>query len=189
MNFNTIDFETANPNYASVCAIGFTTVRDGRIEKQGSWLCRPPAGHRQFNSRNVQIHGISAATVASEPTFEDRIPDLLALLSNGLPVIAHNAKFDMNVLRQALAACGRSHDVATYYCTMEWSRLLLPELPKHRLPNVCEHYRIKLDNHHEAGSDALAAAKITLCLAQTAKAATITELDTEATSRGHGYYR
>ena len=188
MNFTTIDFETANPNYASVCTIGWTTVRDGRIEQQGSWLCRPPAGYRQFNSRNVQIHGISAATVAAEPTFEDRIPDLLALLSNGLPVIAHNAKFDMNVLRQALAACSRSHDVATHYCTMEWSRILLPELPKHRLPNVCEHYDIKLGNHHEAGSDALAAAKIALCLAKTAGAATIAELDATATRRRYRHY-
>lgn len=188
MNFTTIDFETANPNYASVCAIGWTTVRDGRIEQQGSWLCRPPDGHTQFNPRNIQIHGITAAKVAAEPRFIDRVPDLLDLLSNGLPVIAHNAKFDMNVLRQALAACGRVHEVESQYCTMEWSRLLLPELPKHRLPNVCGHYGITLDNHHEAGSDAVAAAEIALCLAKTAQAATIAELDAAARGRRYRSY-
>jgi len=44
MDFIAVDFETANPNYASVCAAGWATVRDGFIVDSGSWLCRPTIG-------------------------------------------------------------------------------------------------------------------------------------------------
>ncbi|MBN7314148.1 exonuclease domain-containing protein [Mycobacteroides abscessus] len=178
MDFVAIDFETANPNYASVCAAGWATVRGGQIVDHGSWLCRPPAGHTAFGAWNIKVHGITADKVAGQPTFSERIPDLLARL-DGLPVLAHNAKFDVSVLGQALAACGRTYRVADHHCTMEWSKMLLT-LPKYNLPAVCKELNITLDQHHEAGSDALSAAEVALRLADRVGAATVTELDEKA---------
>jgi DNA polymerase III subunit epsilon len=175
MDFIAIDFEIANPNYASVCAAGWATVRDGMVVERGSWLCRPPSGHEEFGLHNVRIHKITADRVADQPSFAERVPDLLARFGDALPIVAHNAAFDINVLRQALAACGRTRPQNPYHCTKEWSKRLL-DLPKYKLTAVCKHLGIQLEQHHEAGSDALAAARIALRLAEMAGVSTVDEL-------------
>lgn len=179
MDFIAIDFETANPNYASVCAAGWATVRCGAVVESGSWLCRPPAGLDEFAFYNTRVHGITADKVADQPTFAERVPDLLRRLTGGLPIVAHNASFDINVLDQALATCGQSLPLAKHHCTKKWSQRLL-QLPSYKLTTVCRHLGIKIEKHHEAGSDALSAARIALRLAETIGVSTIDELDAAA---------
>ena len=60
LNFTAIDFETANEQRASVCAVGLTTARDNQIVDVQSWLVRPP-GDLRFT--NTHIHGIDANDV------------------------------------------------------------------------------------------------------------------------------
>lgn len=179
MEFVAIDFETANPNYASVCAMGWATVRNGVIADQGSWLCRPPEGLDEFGPYNVRVHGITAETVANQPTFDERVPDLLARLGTGLPIVAHNAVFDIGVLEQSLAICGRSRPSNPHHCTKNWAKRLI-QLPKYTLPRVCEHLGVVLAKHHEAGADAQAAALVAIRLAEIVGASTIGELDAAA---------
>lgn len=179
MDFVAIDFEIANPNYASVCAAGWATVRGGVITNRGSWLCRPPAGHEEFGPYNVRIHGITADTVAGQPTFGERVPDLLAHIDVGLPIVAHNAAFDIGVLEQSLATCGRSRPQTAHHCTKKWSQRLF-RLPKYTLPRVCEHLGVAIGTHHDAADDALAAAHIAIRMAETVGASTIAELDAAA---------
>jgi DNA polymerase III subunit epsilon len=179
MDFVAIDFETANPNYASVCAAGWATVRSGVITDHGSWLCRPPAGFDEFGLYNVRVHGITADKVADQPVFAERVPELLARLDTGLPIVAHNAAFDIGVLEQSLATCGRSRPRNPYHCTKVWSKRLF-HLPKYTLPQVCEHLGLAIGKHHEAGDDAVAAAQIAIRLAETVGASTISELDAAA---------
>ena len=179
MHFVAIDFETANPNYASVCAMGWATVRDGVVTDRGSWLCRPPAGLDEFGPYNVRVHGITAQTVADQPTFVQRVPDLLSRLDGGLPIIAHNAAFDIGVLEQSLATCGRRRPPNAHHCTRNWAKRLL-QLPKYTLPHVCERLGVTIGQHHDAGDDALAAARVTIRLAETVGVSTIRELDAVA---------
>lgn len=182
MDFIAIDFEIANPNYASVCAAGWATVRDGLVVDQGSWLCRPPAGHEQFGLWQVRIHKITADKVATQPTFAERVPELLTLLGNELPIIAHNAAFDINVLRRALATCHLMPPRTPHHCTRTWSKQLLA-LRNYKLTSVCAHFGIPLDQHHEPASDALAAARIALRLAEMVGVSTIDELASAAAAR------
>jgi DNA polymerase-3 subunit epsilon len=183
MDFIAIDFEIANPNYASVCAAGWATVRGGLIVDSGSWLCRPPAGHEQFGFHNVRVHGITADKVAGQPTFAERVLDLLARLDEGLPIVAHNAVFDIGVLQQSLATCGRLRPQNPYHCTKVWSKRLF-HLPKYTLPRVCEHLGVAIGNHHEAGDDAVAAAQVAIRLAQTVGVSTVDELDAATNAAG-----
>lgn len=179
MDFLAIDFETANPNYASVCAMGWATVRNGVITDRGSWLCRPPAGLDHFGMYNVRVHGITPETIHGQPTFNERVPEMLALLNAGLPIVAHNAAFDIGVLEQSLATCGRSKPPNPYHCTRNWAKRLI-NLPKYNLPQVCNHLGVVLGKHHEAGDDALAAAQVAIRLAESVGASTIGELDAAA---------
>lgn len=179
MDFIAIDFETANPNYASVCAMGWATVRNGTVVDRGAWLCRPPAGLDEFGPFNVRVHGITAHTVANQPSFAERVPELLERLSEGLPVVAHNAVFDIGVLEQSLATCGRSRPSIPHHCTKVWAKRLI-QLPKYTLPRVCAHLGVVLGRHHEAGDDAHAAAQVAIRLAEKVGASTIGELDAAA---------
>jgi DNA polymerase-3 subunit epsilon len=181
MEFVAIDFETANPNYASVCAMGWATVRNGVITDRGSWLCRPPSGLEEFGPYNIRVHGITADMVADQPTFADRVPDLLARLDVGLPIVAHNAAFDIGVLQQSLATCGLSRPQNAHHCTKVWSKRLF-HLPKYTLPHVCEHLGITIGRHHDAGDDAVAAAQIAIRLAESVGASTIEDLEAAASA-------
>lgn len=181
MDFIAIDFETANPQRASVCAAGWAIVRGGALVDRGSWLCRPPAGYEEFGVHNVRVHGITAEMVAGQPSFAERLPQLLALLGQGLPIVAHNAVFDISVLAQALTACGVARPMTPHHCTLGWAKKLL-DLPAYRLNIVCEHLGISL-HHHDAGSDALAAAQVALHLAELVGASSTAELDSAAAGR------
>ena len=76
-------------------------------------------------------------------------------------LVAHNASFDMSVLRSCLRDYGIPwRNTARYACTVQIGRRVLPEI-KHNLNVMCDYYGIRL-NHHQADSDARVAAEILL---------------------------
>lgn len=163
IDFVAFDIETANQDRGSICAIGWAVVRDGAIAAADSTLCRPPDPVDWFSGWNMAIHGIRPEDVADQPTFAELVPELIETFGE-LPVVAHNAAFDMGALRSALAYAEIPWPSLHYGCTLVWSRRLL-DLPSHRLPIVCEHLGLDLRRHHDACQDAVAAAAITLKLA------------------------
>src|SRR5665647_702207 len=99
MNFIAIDFETAHANYP--CEIGLSKVVNGQIVDSKSWLIKP-ACFPYMNPWNQKVHGISAANVAKSLTFDEHWAELKLWLEDSI-MVAHNAAFDMRVLRAALA--------------------------------------------------------------------------------------
>ncbi|MCD2262313.1 hypothetical protein K3888_06305 [Dietzia aurantiaca] len=160
-SFVGFDVETANGARGSICAIGLTVVNAGRVTATHSWLCRPPKGLERFDAGNIGIHGITPRDVATQPTFRHRLGDMLDLVGD-LPLVAHNAAFDIGALREASAAESMKWRSLQYGCTLRWSRNDLPELPNHRLPTVAQALGVPLHSHHDASADASAAAGIAL---------------------------
>ncbi|WP_280419039.1 exonuclease domain-containing protein [Nocardia carnea] len=164
LNFAALDVETANPKYGSICSIGVAIVRNGTRVSTRTWLCRPPAPVDSFNPVNVGIHGITAEMVANQPSFAEQLRAAVTVI-DGLPVIAHNATFDMAALVQA---CDHSRiPVPTweYGCTRRWAKQHLPHLPRHGLKEVAAALGTRVAQHHEAGADAAAAADIAITIA------------------------
>lgn len=159
-----IDFETASRERASACALGLAVIEGDAIVERRDWLIRPPGNH--FEYMNTRIHGIDASIVAREPDFDGVWPEIEPYLS-GAVVLAHNASFDMSVLRASLQRYGLSTPVTMgYYCTVTMARRVWPDMSDHKLSSVCRHCGIAL-NHHEAASDAEACASIALnCLGE-----------------------
>lgn len=164
LNFAAFDVETANPKYGSICAIGIAIVRNGIRVDTHSWLCRPPEPVHSFHPRNVAIHGITAAMVAEQPGFAQQLAAALRVI-DGLPLVAHNAAFDMNAVTQACGHGGIPVPTWTYGCTRRWAQQHLPHLSRHRLPDVSSALGVRLTTHHQAGADAAAAADIALAIA------------------------
>ena len=156
-----LDFETANGSRASACSVGLVRVEDGEVTETYSTLIRPPEGHDEFWSRNTAIHGIRSADVAGAPGWAQvwkQMDDLIA----GAPVVAHNAAFDLSVIRAANTAVSLPWPTLRYACTMVLARQTWPGLPNYRLPRVAQAAGVRFSNHHRAEADALAAARILL---------------------------
>ena len=125
MDFIAIDFETANSSRSSACALGLVEVKDGRITTEHSWLIDP---QQRFDGMNISIHGITPSMVIGQPTFQDLWPTVEPLL-HGQIVVAHNASFDMSVLRYCLDGISLSYPQFQYLCTYLLGKKMLPDLP------------------------------------------------------------
>ncbi|NUP73969.1 MAG: exonuclease [Sinomonas sp.] len=174
LDFTAIDFETANGFRGSPCAVGLVKVRAGRPVESATWLMRPPAGHDAFDGRNVAIHGIRAADVAGRPRFGELFAEIGGFIGNDV-LAAHNAAFDLGVIRSALEVSGMPAPAYDYACTVVLSRRTY-DLPSHSLPFVAEAAGVPLVNHHDATEDATACAGILVDIAQRHGATSVEEL-------------
>lgn len=155
MNFVTIDFETANSKRDSVCSVGLAIVQDNCIIDTKYFLINPKD---EFDAFNIYIHGITPEDVINEPEFPDIWDEIKPLLENNL-VFAHNASFDMSVLRNVLNKYKLEYPSINYSCSRVISKNTWSMLRNYKLTTVANHLNITF-NHHNAKEDAIACAKI-----------------------------
>jgi DNA polymerase-3 subunit epsilon len=133
-------------------------VEDGQIKQTKSWLIRPPTPY--FDPFNVSIHGITAEDVKDSPTFDQLWIEVGPML-NGNVVVAHNASFDMSVLRHVLDVYRIPYPELDYYCTCNLCRAAFPGHIAYRLDFMADVLGITFQ-HHDAEQDAAACAMIAL---------------------------
>jgi len=167
-----IDFETANSRRASPCSIGMTWFDDIRILKTAHRLICPK--ELDFDGINISIHGIHPEDVEDEPEFPEIWQELMPHMT-GRVILAHNAAFDMSVLRATLELYGLPWPEISYLCTVKISRQIWPELLNHKLPTVSKHIGFSLE-HHSASSDAEGCASIAIAAARSRGVPRIQEL-------------
>lgn len=160
LDFTAIDFETANSSSASACAVGLIRVRDGRMVARAGWLIKPPPGHDRFFELNIRIHGIRPHHVASAKGWSAQLDDLAAFAGADV-LVAHNAGFDMSVLRRACEATGDVPPPSRYLCSLQLARKVY-DLPSYRLPAVAAAAGFGAFAHHDAVADAEACAHIVI---------------------------
>ena len=151
------DVETPNRYNNRMSAIGISIIENGAITREFYSLVDP---EQPFDSFNTMLTGISGESVADAPTFAQLWPEIEPMMSTGV-LVAHNASFDIGVLRKCLAA----YDIPWQptvrgLCTVVMGRRLLPGIG-HKLNELCTYYGIEL-NHHRADSDSHACAEILL---------------------------
>lgn len=157
-----IDFETANESRTSACALGVAWIEGGRVVATEEHLIRPR--EMRFLPMNTAIHGIRPEDVEDAPEFP-AVWSTLAPRVEGALLLAHNASFDLSVLRHTLADYGLGHPSCAYLCTVIVARRAWPALERHRLNTLADHLGLMLD-HHRAGSDAEACGRIALAAAK-----------------------
>ncbi|PRY69344.1 DNA polymerase-3 subunit epsilon [Glaciihabitans tibetensis] len=158
MNFTAIDFETANSSSASACSVGLVKVRDGVVVDKVAWFIRPPAGHSEFLYWNTRIHGIVESDVADARTWDEQLPDLIEF-ADGDHLVAHNAGFDMGVIRAASAATFVETPSFSYLCSLAVARKTY-HLDSYKLPVAAMAAGFEDFAHHDALADAEACAAI-----------------------------
>jgi DNA polymerase III subunit epsilon len=94
----------------------------------------------------------------------EEFPAVLAMLAprlTGRTVLAHNASFDISVIRNTCDFYGLPYPAFDYLCTVKLARQSWPELSSGRLNDVCDYLGIKF-RHHDASEDAYACASLAI---------------------------
>ena len=154
-----IVFDVETPNRASdrMSAIGIAVVENGAVTEEYYSLVDPETHFDYFNG---QLTGIDENAVKDAPSFPKLWENIEPLMSGGI-LTAHNAVFDLGVLKRCLQGYGiKWKPSVPYLCTVQIGRKLLPKM-SHKLNVMCDHYGIEL-RHHHAASDSRACAEILL---------------------------
>ena len=158
LDFTAIDFETANGDPASACAVGLVKVRDAKIIDSFSTLINPPTGWWDFHPGNIGVHGIRPADVEHAPTWPEVLEQLLTFIEGDV-LVAHNAGFDMGVLRKTTERVGLTLPELNYACSLMISRKTY-NLDSYRLNAVAYAVGHEEFDHHDALADSDACARI-----------------------------
>ncbi len=149
-----IDVEATGGAHRSerIIEIGVVLYRDGKIIERFESLINPGIGIPPFISR---LTGITQDMVAEAPPFYELAKQIVELTEDTV-FVAHNVQFDYRMLRQEFERLGYTYQ-RPVLCTAKLSRHFFPEIEKHNLDKLIEHFDIKVKNRHRALADAEAA--------------------------------
>lgn len=152
--YTALDVETPNRYSRSFCSIGLV-CREGGVETASVHMLIDPED--DFDAGNIWIHGIRPEDVEGAPTLETAWEQIEPLLTGRL-VLAHNALFDLPVIRRALERRDLAMPELRYICTLQKARRHIPKYAfgGHSLAALTSGLGIPLENHHNALDDALA---------------------------------
>ena len=155
--FAIIDVETTGLSPKNDRVVELAVVRvDQHGQVVDEWTTR-------FNPEGpvgaTNIHGITQADVANAPLFRDVAASIVPHIA-GLPIAAHNARFDLAFLRAEFRRAGWDVPWLPAFCTLDGSHHYLPGLDRRRLVDCCWGARIPLQDAHSALGDARAAAAL-----------------------------
>lgn len=159
-DFAAIDFETANECPSSVCSVGVVVVRDGCITDTFYSLIHPEPEYYQWFCRRV--HGLGPEDTYDAPVFPF-VWEKIEPLIEGLPLVAHNARFDEGCLKAAFRVYQMDYPDYQFYDTLAASRRHFGwNIENHQLQTVAAACGFDLVNHHHALADAEACAHIAM---------------------------
>ena len=157
-DFAAIDFETANYERTSVCSVGVVIVRNGEIVDSFYSLIQPEPNY--YNYWCTEVHGLCHKDTDDAPMFP-YVWKKIEPLIEGLPLVAHNKKFDEGCLKAVFRCYQMDYPDYEFYDTLCASRKHFGKLiMDHQLHTVAEACGYHLENHHHALADAEACAWI-----------------------------
>lgn len=156
-DFISIDVETTGLSTGGGDIIEVSAIkwRDFEPVSIFSTYCKP---RKPIPSEATEINHITDAMVETAPTFKEIAGDLENFME-GLPLVAHNAPFDLKFLY----VCGmESIESCDAYDTLSLSRNIVRDsdgdkLENYKLETVCDEVCIHFDNAHDSAADCLAA--------------------------------
>ncbi|WP_371326703.1 ATP-dependent DNA helicase DinG [Psychrobacillus sp. OK028] len=115
------------------------------------------------------LTNIADRDVQHAPIFEDIGPEVLDKLQDYI-FVAHNIHFDLPFLQKELKRVGLPKLVCKTMDTVEFTKLMFPNLYSYKLQDIAGELEIGLESAHRADDDALATAHLLLkCMDQLTK--------------------
>lgn len=161
VTFTVLDFETTGSDRSggNVTEIGAVRMRGGAVDGEFQTLVNP-AG--QVVSPFVQrLTGITNSMVAAAPEMRTVLPAFLEF-ARGTVLVAHNAPFDIGILRRACEEHAYPWPQFRVVDTLTLARRILPkgEVRNHKLATLAQHFGTRTDPEHRALADARATGEL-----------------------------
>lgn len=152
------DLETTgtNPKEDRIIEFGAVKLRGLETVETFSSFCDP---HRPLTEFISSLTHITDDMLAGAPEESDALKKFKEFCGEKPLLVAHNASFDCGFIREAAKRAGIEFPFSSLD-TVVMSKKLLPELEKHKLNNVAEHFGYGDFGHHRACNDAEVLAKI-----------------------------
>jgi DNA polymerase-3 subunit epsilon len=100
MDFIAVDFETATNGLTARVRLGSLPLINWKWRTHSiRWSSRRVCA---FSYSTTRVHGIRADDVLNAPTLDELFPGIAEYFNMRSPVVAHNALFDMSVLKKSL---------------------------------------------------------------------------------------
>lgn len=150
MRFVSIDVETANSRYHSICQIGVVLFEDGKEVASERIFVDP---REDFGPWQIRVHGIQPHHVAGSLIFSDRIDWLNEWL--GDQAVVSHSNFDRAALSQACQFHGLPIIRCDWIDSVHVAMAAWPDMGKHgySLASVADALGISF-RHHDALEDA-----------------------------------
>ncbi|NYF23530.1 PolC-type DNA polymerase III [Sporosarcina sp. JAI121] len=152
-----LDFETTGFRAGAdkIIQIGAIKYVNHELEDVFNTFINPS---RHIPASITQLTGISNEMVEWAPRIEQKVDELLAFIGD-LPIIAHNASFDMGFLYALDNIEGIKIPEYTVIDTVKLARKKINLTPNHKLSTLTEFLQLEHDAHDAIG-DCLATAAI-----------------------------
>ncbi len=158
-----VDLEaTSASSNAKIIQIGIVIIQDGQIVETYETDVNP---HEELDEHIRQLTGITNSQLKKAPDFSQVARQVYELIEDAV-FVAHNVKFDANLLAESLFWEGFEL-ITPRVDTVELAQVFFPTLERYNLSNLCEELAIPLDHAHSAISDAQATAQLFLKLRET----------------------
>jgi len=163
MNFALIDVETTGGKYNEE---GITEVAIHKFDGENVIdsfvsLINP---EREIQPFVVNLTGINSKMLKNAPKFYEVAKRIIEITEDCV-LVAHNSSFDYRVVKNEFSRLGYQYDIPTL-CTVELSKILLPDLESYSLGKLCRTIGIPMSDRHRANGDALATLKLFQILLQ-----------------------
>ncbi|HEM3717399.1 TPA: bifunctional DnaQ family exonuclease/ATP-dependent helicase [Streptococcus suis] len=140
---------------AKIIQIGIVLVENGEIIDSYATDINP---YELLDDHIKNLTGITDQQLSQAPDFGQVASSIYDMIGDAI-FVAHNVKFDANLLAEALFFEG--YELLTPRVdTVELSQLFFPTFEKYSLGNLAEHLELGLDQAHTAISDAMATARL-----------------------------
>jgi DNA polymerase III epsilon subunit family exonuclease len=140
-----------------IIEIGACRLAHGEIVDQFETLVNPELPLPRFISA---LTGITDQMLTPAPKFSTIAEGWLNFAGDAV-LAAHNSNFDVTLLNQEIArvfpGCRMRN---TELCTVQLARRLMPDLEKHHLDALADHFGFQITERHRAAGDARATARV-----------------------------
>lgn len=183
-----LDLETTglDPHYDDIIEVACLKFTDGKQVDSFHSYVQP----RPFSDDDNQQHfvddfitdltGITDDVLKNAPRFENIAPQLFQYLE-GTVIVGHNVNFDINFLYDNFMDTLQKPLQNDFVDTMRIARIVMPDLPHHRLKDLCKAFSIDT-SLHRAANDCMATQEI---LANLQKLAVENGIDLSTYRRSH----
>ena len=137
--------------------MGLVKFAEGKAVDTYYSLIRPP--NLYIRPDFTDLHGLTVNDVKDAPTFADIWDSAVLPFIDGYPLAAHNADFDMSVLRAVLEWHELTIPDLRYFCTCNLARNVWPGFQSYALTALADKFGI-IYNAHNALDDALTCGKL-----------------------------